>query len=304
MRSSMKRSSGDTLLKATMRRGVPFVALVVLSLPPGMAKAGQQQAELDRILTLLAQRASLQRSLLFKFTCNEDVTRQVVRRPESSSRAGFLPEQNRHLHHALILEQGKDGIPHESRVRLYLDRKGRPIEIHLAREFKPIANAVPQAQAAWFTTEWQERLRFRSLGSDEDGAKGYRIKCPGNQEALEFVDRAPTGNPPECHSLASGQICVDSLSGDITRIAFYRFLRDGQSCQYDREAPFSIIEQGVVEPQTGLRFPSRARTIFSMDWRDNAIFDQVFENYAFTHVQVRESIGKPVRGRQPDHEAP
>jgi len=86
-------------------------------------------------------------------------------------------------------------------------------------------------------------------------------------------------------------MCIDPGVGEITGLAFYGLLREEDECVWDRSAPFAMIEQGLVEARTGARFPSRVRTIYSVSSRDNAIYDQRYENCGFTSVEVEQTLG-------------
>jgi hypothetical protein len=201
-------------------------------------------------------------------------------------------------------------VPVERRVKLRkdgqvaLDRRGLPVEIELSPEFAPIAQAIPHAQVAWFTAEEQELLRFHPAGASEDGAGRFRIECSGPDElGVEFLDRQPPrregpASEPRCSARASGQMCLGP-DGEIGTIQFYAVYADGADCKWDRDVPFVSIEQNRVEKTTGLRFPTRVRTVFPLSWRDTAIFDQRYGDCVFTHVRVGQSL--PDAGSAPTH---
>jgi hypothetical protein len=81
--------------------------------------------------------------------------------------------------------------------------------------------------------------------------------------------------------------------GEISELHFYGLVVTEQGCEWDRSTAFATIEQDVVERTTGLRFPSRVRTSYALDWRDTAIFVQTFEDCVFTNVRVSDEIEAP-----------
>lgn len=288
------------------------------------AREDDPDTRLEQALARLAERAALHHSLLYSFQCDEDVTRRVIRALEFAH-SGVVPEQTMHVRQGILLEQRRDRVA--TAVRVKVDKRGRvkmsskthePVVIELPREFGPIASAVPHAQAAIFTAEGQASMRFRLLdgrgsassatgrkeerrGEQEpageptlrasDPPREYRIHCNRREVAIEFLDRVPPRKEARCSALASGQICLDVQSGEISRIVFYGLDEVNDVCVWNREAPFTMVEQGLVEPETGARFPSRVKTLFTLDRRDTAEFEQRFEHCGFTHVEVTTTYG-------------
>ena len=279
----------------------------ILAACPFTCIAAEEKAdtavELERILALLAKRAELHNSLLYRFQCTEDLTRKLHRRPDSAY-GGEAPEEEIHDRCGIVVERRKDGVAHAVRQALdgngkvKLNRKGEPVEAVLRPQFKPVVKAVPHAQAGIFTTRGQADLTFRILSGMSSGAGQYRIRCPQGNVAVEFLDRKPPEPQVVCKgSLASGQMCVDPAIGEISVLAYYGLVRQDDQCLWDRTGPFAMVEQGLVESKTGARFPSRVRTIYSVSSRDNAIFDQRYEDCGFTNVETSESYGS-VAGEQ------
>ena len=281
-------------------RGISGLALgMVLSVSAGplvAAEGSGREPELQQLLGLLAERAVLHRSLLYRFQCIEDLTRRVDRRPEFSH-YGFHPEELLHRRYGIVLEQGEDGVASATREELTqsggvrLSRKGEPVEANLPRQFDPVVKAVTQAQAAIFTVQGQADLKFRLVKDLEDSWSDYRIKCPMDHVAIEFLDREHPKPHPACSGQASGQMCVDPHNGEISALVFYALDRTVDGCVWNRQAPFAVVDQDLVETKTGARFPSRVKTLFSLDRHSNAVFEQRFEDCGFTHVEVKAIYG-------------
>jgi hypothetical protein len=178
-----------------------------------------------------------------------------------------------------------------------LSRSGVPVEAKLPWQFGPVLKAVPHAQAATFTARGQAELAFRLLKNAGRDGPTFKIQCPGDDVAIEFLDRHPLRFLPVCSAQASGQMCVDPRDGEISALVFYGLNREPDRCVWDRKAPFAMVEQGLIETQTGARFPSRVRTIFSISRLDNAVFEQRYEDCGFTHVEVEETYGGVASGR-------
>lgn len=256
--------------------------------------------EQERLLALLARRAELHRSLLYRFQCTEDLTRKLQRRPKSAYGMNG-PEDEVHDRCGIVVEKRRDGVARTVRTELdnqgsvKVNRKGEPVEALLKAQFNPVAKAVPHAQAATFTEAGQADLEFHLMGEPDKDGPSYRIRCPEGDVAIEFLDREPLKPAVVCKGQASGQMCVDRV-GEISVLAFYGLIRDEGRCLWDRAAPFALVEQGLIETRTGARFPSRVRTIFSVSSRDNALFDQRYENCGFTNVETQETYGEPGSG--------
>lgn len=262
----------------------------------GAVPAPSPSPELQRLLDLLADRAALHRALLYRFQCAEDLTRKVIRRPKFAF-GGDPPAATLHERCGIVVEQGEDGVARILREKLdakgnvRLNRKGEPVAAELPQAFNPIVSAVPHAQASTFAAQDQAQLEFHLLKDLAQGGPVYRMKCPQGHVAIEFLDRQPPRALPACSAQASGQMCVDPRDGEISGLVFYGMDRVKSGCIWNREAPFALVEQGLIEKSTGARFPSRMKTIFSLGLRDNAVFEQRFENCGFTHVDVEESYG-------------
>ena len=265
------------------------------AVPPAPVRP-EPVVDLAHLRALLAQRAELHRSLLYRFQCIENLTRRVQRRPGYLG-SGFIPEETVHLRYGIVVEKGEEGVAkvvrtkvdHEGRVKL--DRHGRPVEADLPALFDPVEHAVPHAQAATFTSQNQADLVFHLLSDMEQDEPIYRIKCPEGHVAIEFLDRKPPRFSSTCHADSSGQMCVDPGSGEVSALVLYGLDREIDGCFWNRVAPFAMIEQGLIENKTGARFPSRVTTIYSVSSRDNAVFEQRYEDCGFTHVEVTESYG-------------
>jgi len=259
---------------------------------------------LPRLLALLAQRADLHHSLLYRFQCTENLTRRVQRRP-GYVRSGFLPEETVHLQYGIVVEQGEEGVAKVIRAKVdhkghvKLDKHGNPVEADMPALFDAVENAVPHAEAATFTSTNQAGLEFHLLSDLGDDEPIYRIKCPEGHVAIEFMDRKPPRFSAACHADSSGQICVDPGTGEISAFVFYGLDREVGGCFWNRTAPFALIEQGTIETRTGARFPSRMTTIYSINSRDNAVFEQRYEGCGFTNVEVSESYGAVAGGEAP-----
>jgi len=275
------------------------ITLKSVSDAPSNAGPSARDVELERLLGLLAQRAEVHRSLLYRFQCTEDLTRKLQRRPDSAYGEENGSEDEVHDRCGIVVEKRKDGVAHSVRAELdhhgsvKVNRKGEPIEAVLKSQFAPVAKAVPHAQAATFTERSQAYLVFHLMGDKEAEGPAYRIHCPQGHVAIEFLDREPLEPAVVCKGQASGQMCVDPQKGEISVLAFYGLVREDGVCLWDRSAPFALVEQGLIEGTTGARFPSRVRTIFSVSSRDNALFDQRYENCGFTNVETQETYQAP-----------
>ncbi len=261
--------------------------------------------ELKEILRQVAHRAELQEEMLYRLHCVEEVRRTVHRSRESAAGFGIQPEETIELRHGMVIVRDDDGAPTEMRVRLTksgevrLDRKGRPREVKLPHEFAAVAEAVPHAQVAKFGADDQRTLDFHRLGKTP-GADRFRIDCLGERrQIIEFLDKASPRvggrrSAPTCDARASGQFCVDVASGEIVSVEFYGLFAADGKCQWDHSTPFAHIRQGLIEQNSGLRFPDQVETIVPLSWRDSARFVQRYTDCVFSGVHTSSSVSSPV----------
>ena len=226
----------------------------------------------------------------------------VHRTKESAASFGFLPHETMNLKHGILIMRDENGIPLETRLkldrkgRIKLSKKGIPKEVELPPQFQPIAEAYPHSQMAWFTTHHQKNLKFQLLSEEDKKESQFLIQCANPDElAIEFFDREPPvmHRPlPEgyCTARASGQLCLNPKSGEVSQINFYRLQPTEKGCLWDLSHPFAVIEQNVIEEKTGARFPSKVETMVPLDWRDIAIFTQQFVDCVFTEIKVIEAF--------------
>jgi len=183
-----------------------------------------------------------------------------------------------------------------------LGRDGVPVEVTLPPELAPVALAFPHAQVVWFNEQGQEYMDFRVVDDDLAATRGHAIECSRDGDMpVEFLDREGGkiyGPPsePRCYAGVSGQMCLDPETGDVSRIQYYQIRPAEEGCAWDFEHPFATVEQGIVEERTGIRFPSRVTTFFAIDWRDTAVFEQIFRDCVFTNVRVQEVVTGVVEG--------
>src|SRR5207247_4163572 len=123
-----------------------------------------------------------------------------------------------------------------------LSRKGEPVEAKLPAQFDPVVKSVPHVQAATFTVQGQAELEFYLLRDTENNGPAYKIKCPKEHVAIEFLDRDPPKPLPGCSARASGQMCVDPQNGEISALVFYGLDRTADGCMWNRDAPFAMVE--------------------------------------------------------------
>ncbi len=289
--------------------------LIILSIPTQSILYCQEapienknESLLKEALTLLGKSADLHESLQYKIQCTEHLKRMVHRRRESAASFGFLPHETINARHGILIIRDAYGVPQETRVKLdrkgnvRLNRKGLPKEVDLPPEFWPIVEAYPHTQISYFTTKHQKYLNFRLLFNKDKSESQFLIECPDLYELrVEFLDRDPPimkGTVPEieCTARASGQICLNPESGEVSLIKFYRIYPTEKGCVWDCSYPFAIIEQNVIEKTTGARFPSRVETMVPLDWRDTAIITQEFEECVFSNVRIAESFLKIKNG--------
>jgi hypothetical protein len=274
-----------------------FVAVVVAS--PSM---GETDPSADPALALaldaLAARAEAEASLQYRLVCFEQVLRRVRRQQKGKDPvlvAGNATEMRR----AVVVERGEDGELTKTRVRVNSKQEvrrgkgGKPIEADVPDRFEPIASWYPRAMAGMFGAGDQSRLRFEVLSELHD-PDHYHIACEQRSElAVEFVDPEPPRKTdgergPGCEALPSGQMCLDSETGEIERIVFYGLDRVDDVCAWDVLGPTVRVRQEIVEKDSRLRFASRIETEHRLDARETALFVQRFENCEFTGVALPE----------------
>lgn len=257
------------------------------------------------LLSRLAARAALYESLLYKFECIEDISLRMYRK--SGPTGENLEERfGKNARNWILVERVGKGPPREVRLRMNrqggvrLDEKGQPAEATLAIEFAPVAKAFPHAQVAWFTAEKQKGLAFRFLDEGTNRKGGHRIVCPGPRDAaMEFLDRdPPRWRWTRCEGRASGQMCLDSETGEISALEFYGTKRGEGRCTWDLEHPFARIELEAREQTTGLRFPTQVETVVPYG-RDFAVFVQRYLDYGFTNVRTEQKFGGMVLPEPP-----
>jgi hypothetical protein len=267
-------------------RGLALATLALLGAP----------ADLAALLEKIADRAAIHRDLLYRFACTERV--DLLFQPED----GGAPTLSRSLRHGIVVERDERGAPREARTALAkdgtvpLDAGQEPVVVALPAGFEPIASAFPHALAASFDRASQRNLTFRRL---EDGTPGYVLACPDPRETrLEFLDATPPrrrrsyGADAHCQGRASGQLCVVPESGEIHKLVFYALAPESFECVWDREHPFSVVEQDVVEPSSGVRFPSSIVT--RGRWRNEAaVFRQTFTDCKFFDVRTDVQLTLP-----------
>jgi hypothetical protein len=174
-----------------------------------------------------------------------------------------------------------------------LDEKGEAVPAVLPEGFEPIGQAFPHAMAASFDHASQRKLTFRRV---EDGEPGYVLTCPAAGEVrVEFLDarkprrRASYGADARCQALASGQMCIEPATGEIHKLVFYAVVPEALACTWDREHPFSVVEQNVIEPGSGVRFPSSIVT--RGRWKkEAAVFRQTFGDCTFFDVRTEVDL--------------
>jgi hypothetical protein len=248
------------------------------------------------LLAKIAERAAAHRALLYRFACTERV--DLLFQPDG----GGPPTLSRSLRNGIVVERNAEGAPREARTALHrdgtvpLDADGKPVAVSLPDGFEPIEDAFPHALAATFDREAQRRLTFQPL---PDAPSGYRLACPaGAPVRLEFLDRrAPRrrrtyGADARCDGRASGQMCVDPGSGEIHKMVLYALAPEAFSCVWDKDHPFSVVEQEVVEPGSGVRFPSAIAT--RGRWgKEAAVFRQTFTECKFFDVRSEVELHLP-----------
>ncbi|HEX5044498.1 MAG TPA: hypothetical protein VFV75_16465 [Candidatus Polarisedimenticolaceae bacterium] len=250
-------------------------------------------ADLNPLLERVAARARVHRALLYRFACTERI--DLLFQPED----GGAPTLSRSLRNGIVVERNEEGKPREARVALAkdgtvrLDDEGEAVPAALPEGFGAIAQAFPHALAASFDRASQGNLTFRRV---PDGEPGYVLACPAAGEVrLEFLDartprrRASYGTDARCQALASGQMCVDPASGEIHQLVFYAVVPEALACTWDREHPFSVVEQNVIEPGSGVRFPSSIVT--RGRWKkEAAVFRQTFSDCTFFDVRTEVEV--------------
>ena len=250
-------------------------------------------ADLQPLLERVAARARVHRDLLYRFACTERI--DLLFQPED----GGPPTLSRSLRDGIVVERSAEGAPREARTTLAkdgtvpLDPKGEPVPASLPDGFDPIRSAFPHALAASFDRASQANLTFRRVA---DGKPGYILACPGPGEMrLEFLDartprrRASYGADARCQALASGQMCIEPATGEIHKLVFYAVVPKAFACTWDREHPFSVVEQNVIEPGSGVRFPSSIVT--RGRWKkEAAVFRQTFSECKFFDVHTEVEL--------------
>jgi len=265
------------------------VRAALLMTIPLLAAATDLPPLLDRI----AARAKVHRDLLYRFACTERI--DLLFQPED----GGAPTLSRSFRDGIVVERNAEGAPREARTALAkdgtvpLNAKGEAVPALLPEGFEPIAQAFPHALAASFDRASQANLTFRRV---EDGEPGYLLTCPRSGEVrLEFLDaqtprrRASYGADARCEARASGQMCVEPATGEIHKLVFYAVMPQAFACTWDREHPFSVVQQDVVEPSSGVRFPSSIVT--RGRWRkEAAVFRQTFSDCRFFDVRTEVDL--------------
>jgi hypothetical protein len=275
-----------------------FVAVVVAS--PSIGETDPPVApELASALDALAARADTEASLQYRLVCFEQVLRRV-RREQKGKDPVLVAGNATEMRRGIVVERGEDGELTETRVRV--DRKqevrlgkgGEPIEAGVPDRFEPIASWYPRAMAGIFGADDQSRLRFEVL-SEVGDPDHYHIACEQRVEvAVEFVDPEPPRKTdgegePACEALPSGQMCLDSETGEIKIIVFYGLELVDDVCVWDELIPAIRVRQEVVEKNSRLRFVSRVETEHRLDARETALFVQRFEKCEFTDVALPEN---------------
>lgn len=248
------------------------------------------------LLRKIAERAATHRALLYRFACTERV--DLLFQPDD----GGTPTLSRSLRDGIVVERNADGAPREARTALAkdgtvpLDARGEAVAAPLPDGFETIRDAFPHALAATFDRASQQNLTFHRLG---EGAGGYVLACPDPaQVRLEFLGvasprrRRTYGADARCEGRASGQMCVDPATGEIHKLVLYALAPKSLSCVWDKEHPFSVVEQDVVEPASGVRFPSSIVT--RGRWgKEAAIFRQTFTDCKFFDVRSEVEMRLP-----------
>ena len=264
----------------------PLLAVLLLAAP----------ADLRPLLDRVAARAKVHRAMLYRFACTERI--DLLFQPED----GSPPTLSRSLRDGIVVERNAEGAPREARTALAkdgtvpLDEAGQAIPAVLPEGFDAIRQAFPHALAASFDRASQAKLTFRRV---EDGEAGYVLACPGTGEVrVEFLDarkprrRASYGADARCEALASGQMCVEPVTGEIHKVVFYLVIPQAFACTWDKEHPFSVVEQEVIEPGSGMRFPSSIVT--RGRWKkEAAVFRQSFSDCKFFDVRTEEELKLP-----------
>jgi len=250
-------------------------------------------ADVQPLLERIAGRATVHRDLLYRFACTERI--DLLFQPKD----GGPPTLSRSLRDGIVVERTAEGAPREARTALAkdgtvpLDAKGEPVPATLPDGFDPIRSAFPHALAASFDRASQANLTFRRV---EDGEPGYVLACPAAGEVrLEFLDaqtprrRASYGADARCRARASGQMCVEPATGEIHKLIFYTVVPEAFACTWDREHPFSVVQQDVIEPGSGVRFPSSIVT--RGRWKkEAAVFRQTFDDCKFFDVRTEVEL--------------
>jgi hypothetical protein len=269
-----------------MVRAAALAALALLAAPD----------DLKPLLAKVAARARAHRALLYRFACTERV--DLLFQPDD----GGAPTLSRSLRNGIVVERNAEGAPREARTALAkdgtvpLDAEGQPVAASLPDGFDAIRHAFPHALAASFDRATQRNLTFRRLPA---GTSEYAVDCPPDApERLEFLDTAAPrrkrsyGADARCHGRASGQMCLDPATGEIHKLVLYALAPKSLACFWDKEHPFSVVEQGVVEPGSGVRFPSSIVT--RGRWgKEAAVFRQTFAECKFFDVRSEVEIHLP-----------
>lgn len=277
---------------------------VVLSAAAAARAADPEEPPIGALLSLLARRAALYESVLYRFECVEDIRLERHRRDASGE---MKKRESMGVRQRILVEKGREGEPKEVRLAMdrddgaRLDKNGRPVEVRLPDEFAPVATAFPHAQVAWFTAAKQKGLRFEVVGESMRERRPHHIECRSPADiALEFLDAEPlrwrwasTLQGTKCDGRASGQMCLEAATGEITAVEFYGTTLVDHGCVWDFAHPFARIELEFTEAKTGLRFPTRVETVVPRG-RDVEVFTQRFLDYAFASVQVEERLGGTV----------
>jgi len=272
-----------------------FVAVVVAS--PSVAEIDPSTTpELASALEVLAARAEVDASLQYRLVCFEQVLRRV-RREEKGKAPVLVAGNATEMRRGVVVERGQNGELTETRVRVNSKQEvrrgkgGEPIEADVPGRFEPIASRYPRAMVGMFGADDQSRLRFEVL-SERGDPDHYRIACERRAElAVEFVDPEPPRKTdgdggPACEALPSGQMCLDSETGEIERIVFYGLDLVDDTCAWDVQIPSVRMQQEVIEKNTRLRFASRIEIEHRLDARETALFVQRFEKCEFTDVAL------------------
>lgn len=280
-----------------------LLTAVLVAVRQAAPAAEESGVPLPELLARLARRAALHESSLYRFQCIENILLRTYRKEPTESDAARLQEQSTAAAtQRILVEKGSTGAPSEVRLGMTkddgvrLDASGRPVEITLPRTFRPVERAFPHAQAAAFSAEQQLKVQFAFVDASER-ASLHRIECPtSTDQALEFLDREPprrkwlTAQGTRCDARASGQMCLEPASGEITAIEFYGTKLAYRSCEWDFAHPFARIELAFTEPRTGIRFPTRVETVVPMG-RDVGVFSQHFRSYDFSEVRTEQKSG-------------